>query len=152
MSARMTVTGNIGKDPRYGQTGTGKSYLGFSVAATPRRKNRDTDEWEDVGEPLWLDVTLWEWAADLWRDHLTSGTKVAVEGVLQLRAWKDNDGQKRINMEIGNARMLGATPKRGQQYSGRFNQAPQGGSAQDSWSQPPAQQQAQANDFGQAPF
>lgn len=50
MSAFTTATGNIGQEPeiKYSQKGT--AYLNLSLAVTPRRFNKQNQQWENRGD------------------------------------------------------------------------------------------------------
>ena len=153
MSAKVIVTGNVGGDPRYGTTRNGKPYLGFSVGATHARFDKDANRWEDVGEPVWYKVTLWDRDADRFRDVISKGVRVSVEGVQVKRSWTTDAGETRVDDEVGNAKLLGVIPRMVREPSSSaasFNQAPAGGSVGDAWG---AGQQAEAgSDYGQPPF
>jgi len=60
MSNHFTITGNLGRDGlgalRF--TPSGQAVLGFSIADTPRRRNA-AGEWEDAGDTLWVEVSVW---------------------------------------------------------------------------------------------
>lgn len=110
MSAELTVVGNI-TEPELRYTSSNKEVLSFRIGATHRRKNQQTGQWEDVGEPLFLSVSLWEQDAQRWKNHLTKGTRVALNGSLTLRPWTDKDGKDRIGLDLVNVRVLGIWPK-----------------------------------------
>lgn len=110
--ATLTVEGYLAGDPKIGATQSGDSFLGFSVPHTPRRKNRDTGEWEDAGDTLWVQVTLWREDADRFAPHLTKGTQVRVEGEPVLRAWESN-GKSGVNLELKFPRASIIPEKRG---------------------------------------
>lgn len=131
MSAQVTAVGNI-TEPAPAVTQTGKKVLKFAVGATLGKRDEQSGQWEDVGEPLFLEVTLWERDAEFWEQHLTRGVRVAVTGVLVSEKWTDRDGKERISQVLANPRMLGVHPPRQQQQA-----APYG-------AQPPQVQQGQA--------
>ena len=98
-NASIVIEGYLSSDPKVGSTQSGDNYAGFSVAHTPRRKNRDTNEWEDAGDTLWVNVTLWREDADRFAAHLVKGVQVRVEGEPILRDWESN-GKSGKNLEI----------------------------------------------------
>lgn len=120
MSAEIVATGNI-TEPNVGATGSGKSTLNFRLGATPRRKDQQTQQWADFGEPLFLSVTLWEQDADRWANVLQKGSRVTVSGTLALRKWTDREGVERVSMELVGARMLGFFPDSKPQAYGQPN-------------------------------
>ena len=111
MAFRGTVTGNLGQDPDMRFTQAGKSALALSVAATASRKDPQTGQWSDDGDPLWVRVTLWERDAERWADLLHKGDRVSVEGTLVLRSFTRQDGSQGLSYELSGARMLGYAPK-----------------------------------------
>jgi single-strand DNA-binding protein len=128
MSAHVTVTGNLGQDPELRWSQQGKAILGLSIGCTPRRLNRQSNEWESVGEDLWVRATFWEDEAQRLVEVLHKGSKVSVEGVLSRRVYQRQDGGVGESLELTGARFLGVIP-RAQQQAQQY--APQ--SQQDPW-------------------
>jgi single-strand DNA-binding protein len=138
MSAHVTVTGNLGQEPELKWSQQGKAILGLSIGCTPRRLNRQSNEWENVGDDLWIRATFWEDEAQRLVEVLHKGSKVSVEGVLSRRVYQRQDGGAGESLEITGARFLGVVPKAQQQP------APAPAAQRDPWRaqpQPPAQQQ-----------
>lgn len=59
MSNHQSITGRLGDDVELRFTPNGKAVANGAIADTPRRLNRDTNQWEDAGETLWLRFSLW---------------------------------------------------------------------------------------------
>src|SRR5690349_1493965 len=59
MSNHVTITGNLGSDPELRFIPSGKAVATISVGDTPRRFNKDTNQWEDAGDTLWLRCSIW---------------------------------------------------------------------------------------------
>lgn len=101
MSNTITVTGNLGSDPELRFTSSGKAFVSVSVGDTPRRFNRDTNQWEDAGETLWLRCTRFGGEAEEIAEKAHRGDKVTVVGKLKSRSWDDKEtGQKRTAVEV----------------------------------------------------
>jgi len=66
-------------------------------AATARRKNQQTGEWEDY--PNFIDCTMFGARAESLSRYLGKGTKVAIEGKLRWSQW-EREGQKRSKIEV----------------------------------------------------
>ena len=98
-NATLKIDGYVAQEPKEGRTQSGDAYLSFSVPHTPRKKNRDTGEWEDAGDTLWVQVTLWREDAERFAGHIAKGTQVRVEGEPFLKAWESN-GKSGVNLEV----------------------------------------------------
>lgn len=94
---RVTITGNLTRDPDLRSTASGMPVLGFGVAVNDRRKNQQTGEWEDY--PNFIDCTMFGARAQSVSRFLSKGSKVAIEGKLRWSQW-ERDGQKRSKIEV----------------------------------------------------
>jgi single-strand DNA-binding protein len=94
---RVTITGNLTRDPDLRSTAGGMPVLGFGVAVNDRRKNQQTGEWEDY--PNFIDCTMFGARAQSISRFLSKGSKVAIEGKLRWSQW-ERDGQKRSKLEV----------------------------------------------------
>ena len=94
---RVTITGNLTRDPDLRSTAGGMPVLGFGVAVNDRRKNQQTGEWEDY--PNFIDCTMFGARAQSISRFLSKGSKVAIEGKLRWSQW-ERDGQKRSKIEV----------------------------------------------------
>lgn len=94
---RVTISGNLTRDPDLRTTATGNPVLGFGVAVNDRHKNSTTGEWEDY--PNFIDCTMFGTRAEKIAGYLSKGSKVAIEGKLRWSQW-ERDGQKRSKIEV----------------------------------------------------
>ena len=94
---RVTITGNLTRDPDLRSTSGGLPVLGFGVAVNDRRRNQQTGEWEDY--PNFIDCTMFGARAQSISRFLSKGSKVAIEGKLRWSQW-ERDGQKRSKIEV----------------------------------------------------
>ncbi|MCL2537697.1 MAG: single-stranded DNA-binding protein [Coriobacteriia bacterium] len=94
---RVVVSGNLTRDPEVRQAGA-TSVMQFGIAVNDRRKNSQSDQWEDV--PNFFDVLVWGARGEGLSRVLTKGMKVAVEGKLRWSQWETQDGSKRSKVEI----------------------------------------------------
>ena len=92
------ISGNLTRDPELRTTGAGSSVLKFSVAVNERRRNQQTDEWEDC--PNFIDCVVFGNRAEPLSRILTKGMKVAVHGKLRWSSWETDDGQRRSKVEL----------------------------------------------------
>lgn len=87
----VTMSGNVVADPELrfmNQSGT--AACNFSIASTPRKFNKQTNEWED-GATTFLRVNAFRQNAEGASDVLRKGDAVIVTGKLKQRSYeKDN--------------------------------------------------------------
>ena len=110
MAAEITVTGTLTRDPeiKYAQSGT--RMLALALAATRRQQNRDTKQWEDDGDPLYIDVTFFGDREGYLGDILHKGDKLSVSGTLVRRNW-ESGGKAGVALEVRFPRLLGYVKK-----------------------------------------
>lgn len=106
MAAEITVTGTLTRDPeiKYAQSGT--AMLKLALAATRRQQNRDTKQWEDDGDPLYIDVTFFGDRENYLGDILHKGDQVSVSGALTRRNWESGT-RSGVALEVRFPRLLG---------------------------------------------
>lgn len=94
---RVTIAGNLTRDPELRATTSGKSVLHFGMAVNDSRFNQQTQEYEDY--PNFIDVVVFGNQADALSKILHKGMKVTVDGKLRWTQW-ETDGQKRSKVEV----------------------------------------------------
>lgn len=141
----ITVVGNLTADPEMRTTRNGSTVANFSIAATPRVFDKQSNQWVD-GDALFLRCTAWRDLASHCVQTLRKGMRVIAQGRLQQRSYQAQDGSNRtvIEMtvdEIGPS-LKYATAQVQKMQSGGY----QGGNANAGGYQQPqqAQQQSQA--------
>lgn len=95
----IPLIGNLTADPELRYTPNGAPVASFTVAATPRRFNRETNEWED-GVTLFQRCTAWREHAEHIAETLTRGMRVVVVGQLQAQEWTNDKGEKRTGTNL----------------------------------------------------
>ena len=110
MAAEITVTGTLTRDPeiKYAQSGT--PMLKLAVAATRMQQNRDTKQWEDDGDPLYIDVTFFGDRESYLGDIIHKGDQVSVTGALVRRNW-ESGSKSGVALEVRFPRLLGYVKK-----------------------------------------
>ena len=94
---KVTLIGNLGKDPEI-QTLEGNIKVAkFSLATTESYKDSNG---QNQSSTDWHNVVLWRGLADLANNYLKKGSLVYVEGKLKSRSFDDKDGQKKYITEI----------------------------------------------------
>ena len=94
---RVTISGNLTRDAELRQTQGGTSVLSIPVAVNDRRRNQQTNEWEDHAN--FVDCVLFGRRAEALAPKLRKGQKVAIEGKLRYSSW-ERDGQRRSKLEV----------------------------------------------------
>ena len=94
---RVIISGNLTRDPELRSTQSGMDVMSFGVAVNDRRRNPQTNEWEDY--PNFVDCTMFGNRARSLHQYLSKGTKVAIEGKLRWSQW-ERDGLKRSKLEV----------------------------------------------------
>ena len=95
----ITIVGNLTDDPELRFTPSGDAVANFTVASTPRRFDRQANEWTD-GDTMYLDASAWRGMAENVAETLVRGARVIVTGSLKVRYWEDKDGNKRTSYEL----------------------------------------------------
>ena len=95
----ITIIGNLVEDPILRFTPNGAAVANFRIANTPRRFNRDTNQWED-GEALFLTCNAWKQLGENVANTLTKGMRVIVTGKLKARSYQTKEGENRTVHEI----------------------------------------------------
>lgn len=92
---QITIVGNLTGDPELRFTPGGKAVANLTIAHTPRRFDRHTNEWRD-GETLFLRGSIWDKAAEQVAESLTKGTRVIATGALVARTFDTAAGKKTV--------------------------------------------------------
>ena len=95
---RAVLVGRLTRDPELRSTGSGMSVLSMRLAFNDRRKNSQTDQWEDV--PNFIDVTVFGNRAEGLSRHLSKGSQIGVDGRLHWSEWESQSGEKRSKIEV----------------------------------------------------
>jgi len=93
---RITILGNLGRDPEIKTTQSGKSVCTLNIATSEIHRDKSS-EWTESTD--WHNVVLWEPLAGIAEKYLKKGNKVYIEGRLKTRSY-DNDGVKQYTTEI----------------------------------------------------
>ena len=91
MYHKLTIVGNLGKDPEMKYTTDGKAVTTFSVAASNRKD-----------ETVWFRITTWDKQAETCNQYLHKGSKVLVEGRLKAEppVFQKKDGTWASSYEV----------------------------------------------------
>jgi single-strand DNA-binding protein len=95
---RVVVSGNLTRDPELRQLPGGSSVCKLRIAVNTRKKDRDTNQWNDV--PNYFDVTVWGAQGENVAKYLQKGSPLLIDGRLEWREWQAQDGTNRQAVEI----------------------------------------------------
>lgn len=100
MPNTITITGRLAADIDLRFTPSGDAVANGRVADTPRKFDRDRNEWVDSGETLWLGFSLWGKKAEALADAGKKGDLVIVAGTLVQRSFEGKHGEQRTVVEV----------------------------------------------------
>lgn len=95
MLNKIIVMGRLTKTPELKRTQSGVSVTSFTLAVDRDFKDKDGEKATDF-----IDVVAWRGTAEFVSKYFSKGRMAVVEGRLQLREWKDKDGNNRRSAEI----------------------------------------------------
>lgn len=93
----VIVAGNLTKDPIFRQTTNNTPVVNFSIASNRKYKDSSNQWQEDV---CYVGIVAWNKLAESCRERLRKGSAVLVDGELQSRSWKSDEGHNRSIVEI----------------------------------------------------
>ena len=122
---KVTLLGNLGRDPELRYTPSNMAIATVSIATTYKAKEREP-------ETEWHRVVFFGRLAEIAGEYLKKGSSVYVEGRLRTQKWTDKSGVEKYTTEIvaESMQMLGdkaasSEPARtSNQQSGRSKPAP----------------------------
>lgn len=94
---KVTLVGNLGRDPDIQYIEGEIPVAKFPLATTEMRKERNGNV---VSETEWHTVVLWRGLAELASKYLHKGSLVYIEGRLRTRSWEDKEKNRRFQTEI----------------------------------------------------
>lgn len=93
----VIIAGNLTRDPSFRKTTNGTPVANFWIAST--RKFRDNmGQWRE--SVCYVGVVAWYKLAEACAAHLQKGSAVLIEGELQSRSLRGEDGRNRSIVEI----------------------------------------------------
>jgi single-strand DNA-binding protein len=127
---KVTLIGNLGRDPETRFTPNGTMNVQFSMAVNRNYRDQSGQQQERT---YWFRVTAWGKLAETLdtmtqNGYVAKGRQVYVEGRLEPREYQDQNGQTRTSLDVtaNEFQLLGA---RGDAEGGQFGggQRPPGG-------------------------
>ncbi len=104
MYQKITIIGNLGKDPEMRYTPSGQAVTSFPIATNRTYNGADGQK---VKETTWFRASAWGKQAEVCNNYLHKGSKVYIEGRLVPdaatggpRLWTRQDGTSGSSFEI----------------------------------------------------
>ena len=96
---KVTLIGNVGKEPEIRLTQEGKEIVTFPLATTENWKDKNSGERREKTE--WHRIVVFIPAlVNIIKNYVNKGTRIYIEGSLQTREWNDQTGIKKYTTEI----------------------------------------------------
>jgi single-strand DNA-binding protein len=96
---KVTLIGNLGRDPEIRSTNDGRELANFSIATSETWKDKATGEKKEKTE--WHRIVCFnEGLVRVIKNYVKKGSKLYIEGQLQTRKWVDNDNQEKYTTEV----------------------------------------------------
>lgn len=92
---KLTIIGNLTKDPVLRSTQDGTSVCGFTVAVNRKKTQRNQNPGAD-----YFEISAWREKGENCAKFLKKGSKVCVIGPVQVRPWTSNNGTNGASMEV----------------------------------------------------
>lgn len=91
---KLTIIGNVTKDPELRTAASGKTVCNFSVAVNRRKKV------EGQPDADFFRVSAWSELGDVCQKYITKGKKVCVVGSVGVHAYTTSKGDAAANLEV----------------------------------------------------
>ena len=123
MLNKIIIMGRLTRDPELRRTASSTAVAGFTLAVDRDFKSQNGEKRTDF-----IDVVAWRNTAEFVAKYFTKGRMAVVEGRLQIRDWKDKDGNNRRSAEVVAENVYFGDSKRDGAPAGDYA-APMGGYA-----------------------
>jgi single-strand DNA-binding protein len=96
---KVTLIGNLGRDPETRYTPDGSAITNLSIATTSSWKDKASGEKKEETE--WHRLVFYNRLAEIAGEYLKKGSSIYVEGRLKTRKWQDKEtGQDKYSTDI----------------------------------------------------
>lgn len=95
MLNKIFIMGRLTRDPELRRLENGTAVTRFSLAVDRDFKSQNGERSTDF-----IDVVAWRSTAEFVSKYFSKGRMAIVEGRLQIRDWKDKDGNNRRSAEV----------------------------------------------------
>ena len=118
---KVMLIGRLGQDPEMRYTPSGRPLTKLQLAVN--RSWTDSDG-EKKTETEWFNIVTWGKLAEICNQYLTKGQQVYIEGRIQTRRWKDDDGTQHSSVEINAREMIMLDGRPGEDGSNSIESSP----------------------------
>lgn len=118
---KLTIIGNLTRDPELRTTTTGVSVCDFTVAVN-RRTRRDAQSAQPDAD--FFRVSAWRERGELCAKYLAKGRKVCVVGPVSVRTYTGSDGNPRASLEVTADEVEFLSSRNDAEAAGGYNAAP----------------------------
>lgn len=94
---KVTLIGNLGKDPEMQFLEGNVAVAKFSLATTETFKDKSG---KPVSQTEWHSIVLWRGLAEMAQKYLHKGSHVFIEGRIKYRNWEDKEGNRKMATDI----------------------------------------------------
>lgn len=92
---KIFIMGRLTRDPELRRTDSGTAVTSFALAVDRDFKGKNGEKETDF-----IEVVAWRNTAEFVAKYFAKGRAAVVEGRLQIRDWKDKEGNNRRNAEV----------------------------------------------------
>lgn len=126
---KVILIGRLTADPELRYTPSGAAVCSFRIAV-----DRPFNSQSGEREADFINIAVWNKAAENTAKYMSKGRQIAVEGRLQIRSYDGNDGQRRWVTEVvadrveflgGGGGNTGGAGYGGNNYNGNYGGQPQ---------------------------
>ncbi len=100
---KVTLIGNLGKDPELRYTDQGIPVANLFLACTESYRDREGN-YQDRTD--WVNVTLWRSQAEIAGKYCRRGSTICIEGRLKTSSYETSQGEKRSKTEVEGYRII----------------------------------------------
>ena len=95
---KVTIIGNLGRDPENRYLPSGEQVTSIAVATTDRWRDKATGDMKEQTE--WHRISFFGKLAEIAGQYLKKGSQVYVEGRIRTNKYTDRDGVERYQTQI----------------------------------------------------
>ncbi len=94
---KITLIGNVGKDPEIRSISADKKVADISIAVNDSYRDAKGQQQEKTE---WFRISFWNQKAEVIEKYVRKGQQIYVEGRLRVRTYTDKEGKERYSLEV----------------------------------------------------